>query len=370
MKRAVVAGALATFACAGTVWAADAPAGGSWVDKIAGRTLTAVDGSTIAFTPGEGTLTRRITAPDGSVEQNTFTFLSDKLGTVTGSSGGEAVAVFRASADGMDVKFADGHTEKLMENDGGGVSMSVMQPDGKAKCEAWYPDGHKFTEVEREAAVAEYASRLGVAFPDKSGASGDGSCLSANAPDRAADSAAPAPAAVPTPKLSPRLVKLASLHAIAAFTPAAAAPAAAVTDAAPAVMTPKGLAVVAVRDSVVHPIDPPDAAKQSDRGASSCLSVDSDGAHWGFRNACDYPVQFVYCLRGGGEALAACDNGSVPGGVSAKGFAALLPDKTLSESDAQHDFRWVACEGGAGEVVPYLDRTNPPVGRCVHGSAT
>jgi len=368
MKWMVVAGAVAAFAWGGTALAADAPANSAWIDKIAGRTLTAVDGSTIAFTPGEATLTRRITAPDGSVQQDVFTFLNDKLGTVTdGGNGGDAVAVFRADAGGIDARFADGHSEKLMANDGGGVSMSVVLPNGSAKCVAWYPDGHKFTEAEREAAVAAYASRLGVSFPDKPAPGGNGACAPA-APEKTAAVDSPPPAA-PAPKLSPRLAKLAKLHAIASFMPAAATAA----DAAPAVTTPKGIAVVAVRDSVVHPIDASADAKSADpkdAGASSCLSVDSDGAHWGFRNACDYPVQFVYCLRGGGDALAACENGSVPGGVSAKGFAALLPDKTLSESDAQHDFRWVGCGGGAGEVVPYLDRTNPPVGRCVHGSAT
>ncbi len=96
----------------------------------------------------------------------------------------------------------------------------------------------------------------------------------------------------------------------------------------------------------------------------------SDGAHWGFRNRCDYPVQFVYCLKGGGDALTACENGSVPGSVPARSFAALLADRTLSETDAEHGFRWVGCAGGAGEVVPRLDRTSPPEGRCIRGNAS
>ena len=35
-----------------------------------------------------------------------------------------------------------------------------------------------------------------------------------------------------------------------------------------------------------------------------------------------------------------------------------------------HDFRWVACGGGAGEVVVHLDRIDPPEGRCVRPGAS
>ena len=53
------------------------------------------------------------------------------------------------------------------------------------------------------------------------------------------------------------------------------------------------------------------------------------------------------------------------GSVSAGGFGALLADKSFSETDAEHDFRWLACDGGSGEVVAHLDRFDPPSGRCV-----
>src|SRR5438270_823382 len=38
------------------------------------------------------------------------------------------------------------------------------------------------------------------------------------------------------------------------------------------------------------------AAVPVQKGASSCLSVESDGSHWGFKNGCGYTVQFAYCL--------------------------------------------------------------------------
>ena len=99
--------------------------------------------------------------------------------------------------------------------------------------------------------------------------------------------------------------------------------------------------------------------------ASHCLKVDSDGSHWGFRNGCSFDVQFAYCLAQGGDSLTACAAGGAPGSVAAGGFGALMADKSFSENDAEHDFRWLACDGGAGEVVAHLDHADPPSGRCV-----
>ena len=86
--------------------------------------------------------------------------------------------------------------------------------------------------------------------------------------------------------------------------------------------------------------------------------------HWGFRNHCGYDVQFAYCLMQGNQ-LASCHDGAVAGSVAANGFGALVADESLKETDAKHDFRWVACQGGAGEVIPRLDQIEPPSGRCV-----
>jgi hypothetical protein len=146
----------------------------------------------------------------------------------------------------------------------------------------------------------------------------------------------------------------------------------------------KELESVTVRPSEVHAIDPPTAtvdasvaaiavpALRSTAGdkndASRCLKVDSDGSHWGFRNGCDFAVQFAYCMAGGSNSLTACGGNAVTtsatGSVAARGFGALMVDNSLSDKDASHNFRWVACGGGAGEVVAHLDMSDPPAGRC------
>ncbi|HJT42930.1 MAG TPA: hypothetical protein VJ750_05455 [Rhizomicrobium sp.] len=142
----------------------------------------------------------------------------------------------------------------------------------------------------------------------------------------------------------------------------------------------ESLKQVTVKPSVVHPIDgPADAAIPSaaltgraladPSNASQCLTVDSDGRHWGFRNACDFAVQFAYCLSGGGNSITDCGSSnavtaSATGSVAAKGFGALMADTSLADRDASHKFRWIACGGGSGEVVAHLDRFEPPAGRC------
>jgi hypothetical protein len=132
---------------------------------------------------------------------------------------------------------------------------------------------------------------------------------------------------------------------------------------------------VEVRKSEVHLIDPPvtqptaavatTEAPKTGEGASSCLNVESDGMHWGFRNKCGYSVQYAYCTMDGRNQLTACKDGFVGGSVSPNGFGVLVADQNLRALNENHDFRWVACQGGAGEVIARLDKSDPPVGRCV-----
>jgi hypothetical protein len=114
----------------------------------------------------------------------------------------------------------------------------------------------------------------------------------------------------------------------------------------------------------------PVAGGTSEASASACLNVESDGRHWGFRNRCTFDVQFAYCLMNAGDPLTSCGEATVSGSVAASGFGSLIADQGLHETDADHDFRWVACGGGAGEVVAHLDRSNPPAGRCVRPRAS
>jgi hypothetical protein len=131
---------------------------------------------------------------------------------------------------------------------------------------------------------------------------------------------------------------------------------------------------VEVRNSDIHLVDPvvPEptpvvATTETPKteGASSCLNVESDGLHWGFRNKCGYSVQYAYCTMDGRNQLTACKDGFVGGSVAPNGFGILVADQNLRSLNENHDFRWVACQGGAGEVIARLDKSDPPVGRCV-----
>ena len=140
---------------------------------------------------------------------------------------------------------------------------------------------------------------------------------------------------------------------------------------------PANLQVVPVHDSVVHPIDTPltvtaelntTAPVTDEVFASKCLRVDSDGSYWGFRNHCGYSVQFAYCLLHSSDETPSCGtdgSGAATGSVSASGFSTLFADTSLSGGRTEHDFRWVACRGGAGEVMPRLDTPEPAAGRCL-----
>jgi hypothetical protein len=121
-------------------------------------------------------------------------------------------------------------------------------------------------------------------------------------------------------------------------------------------------------DAVSAPAQPPaapSAQAQRSAGQSDCLQVTSNGQYWGFQNRCTGPLQFAYCEMSDVNPLTSCHLTSVSGSVAASGFSALVGDRSLGERDVKHDFRWLACEGGAGEVVAHLDHFDPPAGRCL-----
>ena len=353
--------------------ASAAPFGG-----VSGKTLVGVDGSSIALTLIEGGMELRVAPADGMARKTTFTFMTDRMGTVvedSGSAGSSVTGFFRLTGKGVEVRYADGRSAMLSASPDGGVQMA-LDGDGGAACRAWYPQGHQFSDADKKIALNAYASRLGlpVAVSD----AGNG-CSAPAAPAAQTASIAPsaAPSAAPAHAAASRAhperhaeVKIPARMAKASYR---------IGDYQAA----KELEAVSVKTSEVHLIDPADApaaaisipetvrvAAAPDRNnASSCLKVDSDGGHWGFRNACDFAVQFAYCMAGGSDGLTACGSHdvvttSVTGSVAAHSFGALTADTSLSDKDAAHNFRWVACGGGAGEVVAHLDRYEPPAGRC------
>jgi len=352
------------------------------VSGIAGKKLVAVDGSSLTLTTLEDGLAREIVAPNGSVKKNVFSFLGDRVGAVSdGDDTDNVTGVFRLTEKGIVTNYSDGRSEQLFPNGAGGVSMTLNAPSGETYCMAWYPEGHRFTIDERKAALAAYASKLGLDEPSKKPAGKPAerpACGPLPKPQSTAEApstdhqAGPSRHALPMPRPNPHEAKAGLLlhrdSSLPQLTPA--------SFAAPTGSSPDS--VIEVRPSTPRLLDTDDASDTPGpqalasigpvtptKSASTCLSVESDGQHWNFRNHCGYDVQFAYCVMNAADALAACDKGGVTGSVAPHGSSALVPDNSLSEKDADHDFRWVACGGGAGEVVVHLDKAEPPTGRCV-----
>lgn len=342
-------------------------------EGISGKTLISVDGSHIALTLIEGGIERQITDMGGQPKKTTFTFMNDRLGTVV-EDGGQAAGAnvtgfFRLTDTGVEVRYADGRSEMLTATPDGGVSMQRTAVNGNATCRSWYPEGHVFSDADKKLAVAEYASRLGLGPTPKETCQGAG---------------APAPAAAAPPPFHPAESK--PHEKAARVKPTSFVSPATPTEIARPVKQLAALMSVTVKDSVVHSIDQgadaaaappvvmtalptPQSLPPGQRDASACLKVESDGSHWDFRNSCGYSVQFAYCMWHGSEPLAACDDGhAISGSVAAESVATLTSDTRFGGKDDNHDFRWVACDGGAGEVVAHLDHADPPSGRCERAS--
>jgi len=338
---------------------------------LAGIALKGVDGSAVALNPIEGGIEMAFTAPGGVPQKTTFTFMTDRLGTVVedGGHGANVTGFFRLTDSGVELHYADGRMETLAATPEGGVAMVLTAAaGGHASCRSWYPDGHVFSESEKKAALADYAARLGLAASAADAAGCGMLAPAAIGPAPETVTVTPrAPVADHRPAPKPRAVKTAFAGVDRLGPHPANNPPGKV-----AALTP-----VTVKDSQVHTIDdmvPAPAAGASLAGMkqeakadgsdpSRCLKVDSDGLSWGFRNACDFAVQFAYCVPSD-TGLAACDKGGAPGSVAARGFGALMADKSLSETGVDHSFRWIACAGGAGEVVAHLEKADPPSGRC------
>lgn len=383
------------------------------LDAVEGKKLVAVDGSSIALSESDDGFTRAIAKPDGTGTTTAFTFVNDRMGTVADAADPERVTgLFKVSDADIAIDYSDGRSEVLRPG-AGGVALSMRAPDGRSTCMAWYPEGHVFSETERRAALAEYANKLGIALKgagSKAAAHVSACSLPAPAalksatvsgrnlphplprPIQASFVVPAAPVAVATQPLAQQaiVVRASQVHPIdlpkpvyaaAAGGQSAAAPApapaaipattaAALPSVAPSIASGPALAPAAAVPSAASamPAQPTSAAYEpdtSDPGASSCLSVASDGTHWGFRNSCSYSVQFAYCLKGDTELLASCKDGAIAGSAAPGSFSALVADASMKEKNIDHGFRWVACGGGAGEVIPKLDAVDPPSGRCM-----
>ncbi len=342
----------------------------AWLDRISGQKLIAVDGSSIAISSTEGGLTREIVPVGGAPKRLVFTYLNGKQGTVADASDADKVlGLFRLADNGIDAEYADGRSERLMLNPAGGLSLASKGYSGAASCIAWYPPGHAFSMAERQTALAEYASRIGLSIPSHKQAA-KSACTVASAettPDVQAAATPPAQQNAAPDPAKPRASKGKRDG----------------SSKAAAMKTANSFEPILVRTSQVHLVDvgnaplSASAAISDSQGsesmpppgsASKCLSVETDGATWGFRNHCGYPVQFAYCVMNGSNQLNSCEGGAVTGGVMPNGFGVLFAESNLKNAD--HDFRWIACNGNASDVVPRLVRADPPAGRCVRAQAS
>lgn len=365
--------------------------------SVSGKTLIGVDGSSIALTVIEGGMELQLVPMDGIPKKTTFTYMTERMGTVvedgaSPSAGSSVTGFFRLTGKGVEIRYADGRSTMLSSGPEGGVQM-MLDTDSGPSCHAWYPPGHSFSDVEKKMALNAYASKLGLPIAANQANGGCTPQAASNAPAAGAPAAAP-PAnatipAAPTAKAKPERKAQAKLPLRAAAlreNPVRVTKASyRIGDYQPGLMAKTGLETVAVKTSEIHAIDggiavpaisgaiamaaPPVSAPSTEKEASRCLKVDSDGKSWGFRNSCDFAVQFAYCMADGDNNLTACGGSglvttSVAGSVAANGFGALTADSSLKDKDGSYKFRWVACAGGAGEVVVHLDRSNPPIGRC------
>src|SRR5471032_1209243 len=175
--------------------------------SISGKTLTGVDGSSIALNLIEGGMELQVMPTDGTARKTTFTFMTDRMGTVVEDSssqnaGSSVTGFFRLTGKGVEIRYSDGRSAMLSASPDGGVQMA-LDGDAGPTCRAWYPAGHTFSDSEKKMALNAYASKLGlpVAASDTSGG-----CSAAPKPQAANIAPAPgaiAPSIAPAPKAKP-----------------------------------------------------------------------------------------------------------------------------------------------------------------------
>jgi len=382
----VVAGMTGSFAAAPQTsnlpFAALSPS----LDTILGKKLLSVDGSAVTLTALEGALMRETTGANGAVRKTSFHFITDQLGTVTDPRDpNKPLGVFRMGKRDVAVQYADGGFETMYVSDEGGLLDEIRAPQSTALCTVWYPEGHVFSLEERKAAVAQYASRLGVEESGNKeiaarksdpacGARGDlaATAQTGNKPvlsGGSGESVLAVGLGLAASATSPNAPAFASALAVAqgarnADTAAKETPEAGTLGTRAPVPVPPQTGNRAASDQLAQSGRPRDAMVLAPDGASKCLSVESERGYRGFRNYCAYPVQYAYCVVGRRLETASCQYGAVQGSTEPWGFTAI-GDRPLSPANAPVELRWIACRGRSGDVLPRLEQIDPPSGHCV-----
>jgi hypothetical protein len=127
------------------------------------ETLVAVDGAALLLQQIDGGFARQVTRPGSAPVKTTFRILQGRFGTVL--ENGTITGLFAMDASGITTEYADGRSELLVRDKGDAISLALRSANGEVSCATWYPAGHAFTAVERKAALAQYARRLGLTDP-------------------------------------------------------------------------------------------------------------------------------------------------------------------------------------------------------------
>ena len=131
----------------------------SMVDQIAGKKFTAADGSSMTFLVYQGGLAREIHTANGQTLIETYSLKARDAGTVSDADSGSAPAgTFKITAAGLTAEYADGHSEMLAPNGAGGMRMMLHGAGGELTCTAFYPEGHRFSDAERQAALIDVSA--------------------------------------------------------------------------------------------------------------------------------------------------------------------------------------------------------------------
>lgn len=135
--------------------------GTSGLAALAVHNAVAIDGSTLSLEAVKDGLDRLIVMPDGSVTRDRFRPFNSRFGTVS-EGGGDVSGLFAVNGKTLSILYADGRSEILNLAADRSVSILAKAASGEAVCLSWHPAGHRFTTQERKAALAQYASRLGL----------------------------------------------------------------------------------------------------------------------------------------------------------------------------------------------------------------
>ena len=69
--------------------------------------------------------------------------------------GSRPAGTFKITAAGFTADYNDGHSEVLSPDGAGGMRMMLHGAAGDLTCTAFYPDGHRFSDAERRAALID-----------------------------------------------------------------------------------------------------------------------------------------------------------------------------------------------------------------------